>query len=623
VFACPSCRVDCPRPWNGVKGLIDFTGDATCCVDLVAKPTPVLDEGHITLKKEQCKEAQVGITLDVKCLICLVKKKEVQAVNLCVECGHLYICQDCSEVHAKNKATKEHVVVPLKSEKKEAELCEKHNSVLNSYCYACGKAVCMYCVMLDHGDHKVEKLVDTIRSKVDEVKLNLENREEELEKLQYQKNLLTMIQQGAAPEVNKPDALLKDIEDHAEKFIDKIVKLKEDLKKQVKTHYQVIQDIPVGVEKYSKLVRKYQESISQATKLLSISETEHHPAYLDKLITMQQDLGATAVTADMVEGTEYWDKLGELYWNVHTFSPETVLKSIGKVTKALKRDIFKPEDIFKCQMQVNSGDMFIPHVANLGKHFAVAHPTTKGRPSDKIDIYEFPGTLKCTLKDHVHPIYDMSATPEGKLAVLSDGIDGPGHCVKLFDPNVGYISATSNLDIAKPISMGVTLRDQYVILGENEHGKKEIKVVDRNGTTEHIHDIWEFKITNQNKVTCGGSFVFVAMGKGAIVFEIKDTGLQLIKRCDDYRTDIGLGFTDISATVWDDFILAYEVSDCVFIEMYHEKDTDTILKWSRGKPDKAILVDSQETVGDREARLSIRDGHIVVSHGHTIRIYKR
>jgi hypothetical protein len=108
-------------------------------------------------------------------------------------------------------------------------------------------------------------------------------------------------------------------------------------------------------------------------------------------------------------------------------------------------------------MPVDSKDKFIPCVAVLGQRFAVAHPTRRGEPSNAIDIYEFPGTLISTLRDHVPPLYDMSSTPDGKLAVLSAGTGQDSCSVKVFDPMTGYIGSTHDIDVTKPIAQGVTL----------------------------------------------------------------------------------------------------------------------------------------------------------------------
>jgi hypothetical protein len=143
-------------------------------------------------------------------------------------------------------------------------------------------------------------------------------------------------------------------------------------------------------------------------------------------------------------------------------------------------------------MQADSEDMFIPCVASLGQNcFAVAHPIREGEPSNAIDIYDFPGTFKRTLADNIPPVYDMSSTPDGKLAVLSDGTGDTSCSVKLFDPETGYISSTRDIDIAKPMSLGVTLKHQYVILGENQEGQKQITVLDKDGVVEHEYVIDE------------------------------------------------------------------------------------------------------------------------------------
>jgi hypothetical protein len=203
VFACASCKVECPRPWDGVQGLVDFRGeddkDAVVAVQGGADP----EKGRSTgIRKIYRKN-----TINSKCSFCQHRNKEVKAANLCGDCGNLCLCESCTEVHAKNKATEKHAVVPLKIE---GTQCETHNSILNSYCVGCQKAVCMICVMFEHGDHTVEKLEDTIRVKVDEVKKTFEPmQEEKLTDLQNLQEELTRLK-SMAPMVDRQDTLIKD-----------------------------------------------------------------------------------------------------------------------------------------------------------------------------------------------------------------------------------------------------------------------------------------------------------------------------------------------------------------------------------------------------------------------------
>jgi DNA repair ATPase RecN len=175
--------------------------------------------------------------------------------------------------------------------------------------------------MFEHGDHMVERLEDTIRVKVDEVKKTLEPLEQKLTELQNLKEELTQLK-SMTPMVDKQDTLIKDIKDHAQKCVDHIVKWNEDLKKQVKMDYKIIQEIPESLEKVSEAVREVQEAVNRARKILS--ETELRPGYLDQLIPLQKDLKAIAEVGDNIEGREFRKKLYDLDRANHCFMPEGI-----------------------------------------------------------------------------------------------------------------------------------------------------------------------------------------------------------------------------------------------------------------------------------------------------------
>jgi hypothetical protein len=628
--------MDFPLPRDGVKGRVDLTLANTGTDVRVNKLSKENKRGEGILTKEK----GAGLSKDVKCQICFHKKQKVQAVNMCIECGHFYFCQDCTDTHARNKATKNHLVTYLwPMEKKDVAMCKAHDTDLTGYCRTCGTLVCTVCVMLDHGDHTIEELRDTIDAKVDQVKYMLEKQERKLKDLQGLKYELSALN-GEAPTLDKQDMLITEIDDHAQKCIDQIVKWKEDLKNQVRLNFKIIRDIPVGLKKVSDAVQKILEPTDRAGKLLTV--TEYHPVYLDKLITLQRDLEALSGLGDGTEEKEFKNKLCEINKTDHSFIAEAITSTFGKIDTAQKTlGTFNPKEIFKHKIEADSADKFIPCVANLGKKFAVAHPTRNGEPSSAIDIYEFPGKLKITLNDHVYPIYDMSSTPDGKLAILSDGNGGKRCCVKVFHPETGHISstqhiditkprrikdfdpkayyiiATQEIDISKPISLGVTLRNQYIILGDNEQGLKQITIVDKEGTIEHkyVINIQSDDDKIPDRITCGGRLIFVKWGHQQVtVYEMKDMDLEIVTTS-ALKTH---GYwTDISATIWEDVFSAFCFLNRLYLGRY--KDKDGVMEFS-GAQWKNIC--EKVSGADREARVSTKDGHAVMSYGQTIMVYE-
>ncbi|XP_064645351.1 uncharacterized protein LOC135498817 [Lineus longissimus] len=548
---------------------------------------------------------QDDTSLDVRCKICHHKKKDVQAVNLCVRCGNLNICQDCTEVHGRNKATRDHILVNLRPGE---TMCKRHDSLLNSYCNECAIAVCMVCVNLEHGDHTIENLEDTVEKKRNALKVILEEKQAKMNAVTDLKYKLMAIQEIASKR-DKQDTLVKEIEDHAEVCISQIVKWKEDLKTQVKTFYKTNREIPVTLEKVSKTIGKLQVPLQRASTLLSTNEC--HQGQIDKLAAQQKELEALSDAGDDIDGLLRQNRPHELPLYNCSFVPEQVTSCLGKVVSSevnfLDTEKQDQTEIFKYIYEDSSNNTFIPCVANLGQKFAVTKPT-RGEPAVAIDIFEFPGTLKRTFKDHVPPLYDMSSTPDGKLAVLSNGTGGTGCSVKLFDPDAGYISSTRDIDITEPLSLGVTLQHQYVILEGNEEGQKILTVVDKDGNLKLKHEIEGVK--RPRRVSCGGSIIYV-VGDSIAYFEITGGEIHQITQAGNLPEH---HYIDISATIWDDVFLIYRLGN--------------VLKLAKWKVDKHVnelfrgaWLCTHKTEADKEARISVRDGHIVWSHGQTVQVF--
>lgn len=81
------------------------------------------------------------------------------AVCRCMDC-HVYLCQDCMGVHAKQKATRTHTLASLDEMKEEGKLvrpiqyCPEHESEeIVLYCMTCRKAICRDCTLITHSKH--------------------------------------------------------------------------------------------------------------------------------------------------------------------------------------------------------------------------------------------------------------------------------------------------------------------------------------------------------------------------------------------------------------------------------------------------------------------------------------
>jgi hypothetical protein len=300
---------------------------------------------------------------------------------------------------------------------------------------------------LDHGEHDLQVLADAVHSKVDKIRVCIGEWEVKLKELQKLEEQMTVLKTSL--QVDRQDDLIDGIEDHAQKCMEQVLKWKDYMIEQVRENYKIIQFAPEYAEEVSQMVHGLQDTIDISRDLLAA--TEHFPSQLDELISLQYDLDAIA-QKDEVDAKELHDILSDECQNACTFIPAAVPTNFGQL-----------DTDFEHAMQDEQCDATTPCMAVISsKYYAIAHPTESGKLADAIDIYEFPGTLKRTLRDHVYPVFDMSPTPDGKLAVLSLGGSSQDCTVKFFDPETGYVSCVSGS--VKPISLSSTQQNECVIL---------------------------------------------------------------------------------------------------------------------------------------------------------------
>jgi hypothetical protein len=620
-FACPTCNATCALPGCDLDNLLNFTATGADVATGGENAESIsVDEcstaSVIAGGKDETRDLDTLTVVDVKCQICHHHRKDVQAATLCPECDQLHLCKECTVIHAKNKATGDHVVVQLKTPATDGvAICVMHNAPLTKYCSNCKTPACKICVMLDHGDHEVEKLSDTILRRVEAVKVTFQQREDEVKKLQCLTKKLVALKK-VAPKLDKQEALLKEIEDHAQICMDEIVTWKENMKDQVKNEFKIIRDIPEAYETATNILKKLEKPLSKAAKLLS--ETTQHPSYLDRLTSIQHDLEKCPQLVGDTDGEKYRNFLQELYQRNFVFRPCALPLAIGKID--IKEDVNKgkldPKSIFSHTIEVHAQDTFIPCVANLGEKFAIAHPTTGGQPSDAMHIYEFPDKFSCTLKDHVNPLYDMSSTPDGKLAVLSDGTDGTSCSIKVFDPDTGHIISTHNLDIPKPMSLGVDPQNQRFVLSDMGDGKRQITSIEEGGDRmfDHVIDMTPM-LRNPCRISCGWQYIFVMGENGVAKYQLQENGLSLVSLISKYinlETDTP---KDIAASIWD-YLLVADLThlDNVYLLNYsQEHNVESVCE-------KKIFSNLSGT--DKECRISTSGCHIVLSRGQTFTVFE-
>jgi hypothetical protein len=265
TITCPTCRIEqhgeVKRDPEDVRGpnLDEVIGDAT-----PDAPRAVVRKGS--------------------CQVCHYNNRDIKADNTCEECFNLLLCEDCKTAHGENKATRNHVVVPIALlENRKDALCELHVELLRCFCCTCSKAVCHVCVSVQHGDHEIKSLGEEFRAGVTAMKQAVEVEEKRLAELRDDEKELAEFK---ANTVGMEDAIIKEIEDEAERCIDEILKNKEYLKKQAKVYFRVTNELKELSEAMPELLTKLERTINDANQLLE--QAKLHPRYVEKLNNIRQ-----------------------------------------------------------------------------------------------------------------------------------------------------------------------------------------------------------------------------------------------------------------------------------------------------------------------------------------------
>ena len=220
---CPECRKEAIVPPGGVK---DFDNNFFI--------NRLVDE--FILKRKVEGEAEV------KCDEC---SGDDPVVAFCPDCT-MFLCHVCNECHKRSNRFRGHGIVPLTElrskkdvtiqPKVKALVCSEHEYELKHYCESCDELVCLYCTVKDHNGHNhdtVKKMVDKHRQELKKVTApvqqmirGLSHNHDNIEKMKKK-----IRQQG--------DEVNKEIDQHYDRVIQKLMEQKEQLKQQV--HHTVSQ----------------------------------------------------------------------------------------------------------------------------------------------------------------------------------------------------------------------------------------------------------------------------------------------------------------------------------------------------------------------------------------------
>ncbi|XP_064625662.1 uncharacterized protein LOC135486640 [Lineus longissimus] len=606
-FPCPTCHVESLLPDDGVDGFLDFTEATDVENKPVSEPGTGTDTATTDRKKTICKMCR------------FTKKIDIEADHLCEECRNLHLCKDCTILHKNNKATENHILTPLKlmSERGEVD-CVIHEHLITSFCFTCSTPVCPVCIQIDHGDHSLEKITAVFRTKINEVKRKTEAKKKRSRDIKFCERELIELTSLA---LGKMDQVVSAVEEYSNRCIENIIKQKTDMKKAIVADFDIILDVIACLDNIPDLTKEIDESVVKAQRILS--DAEPCSSDLVKLYSVSKEMDEADKKAEHIKRDLYLQPYNNIWPNLPHFVPSLQEYNLGKlVPKKAKRDETL-ELIFEKKLEADNPTMFIPCVANLGKgYYAVALPSKGGADSNAIDIYKFPCKLLQTFKELDNPLHDMASTPDGNLAVLSQGRDRDTCSVQLFHPENGFmrsIESTNDVVYRELLSFAVNLQHEYVILSK-VGVVRMVTVLNEDGSIKLSHKITErmFNISSDaSRITCSARHIYVMANWGFAAYEVRENQMTLMMT---HHSDLLGGvkmIKDISTTYFDLLAICYNITDKKACIKTFDMDYDHSI----------LNVNDQEhgvlpQGADSETRISENSNFIVSSQGCAFRVYQ-
>ena len=251
-LSCPTCRVSCPVPDNGLASLPPF---------LAARN---LKEVYGLMKK-------VSDHQHASCDIC----DDNNADRYCKQCDK-FLCPQCLHYHKNWKPHTSHQIINLDEVASSAYLltqakpdptriCTDHNKPLDIFCDTCQQLICHDCIVKKHKDHDYDLVTDAYKQHKDAiVQSSLQPLNKEFDRLQEARLIL----------VARKDEILQQCEtaieeiDHTITCLDETGrKLKKDamlaLKHKDSVLDQQIKEIDTAVDQVS----KYRDYVDQCVKV--------------------------------------------------------------------------------------------------------------------------------------------------------------------------------------------------------------------------------------------------------------------------------------------------------------------------------------------------------------------
>jgi hypothetical protein len=612
-FPCPTCRAESPLPEDGVGGLKDYAGD---------NDIRVIDLTGVTSEQEAEIEIDRAKTKQIKCKICrFTKKTETEADHVCTECHNLYLCKDCTHLHRISKATEYHDLTPLKNNKIEVKIvnCETHEHLITSFCCTCSEPVCPICIQIDHSQHTIKRIMAVFNAKVEEMKCTKAKLEKQSKHVKFCQSELRGLKNLAQ---EREVYMMGTVEDNADKCIEHVIKQKADIKKKIVAAFKPILEVTSHLDNFQDSIVRMDESVTKAQRVLS--DAEPSSSGLVKLYSVSNDMDEAGKSVDDIDREHYWQSYKELWQNLPCFIPNVkeYTCNLGKLSEL--RSAKDLESAFEKKLDVDDAAKFIPSITQIGRgreYYAIARPTTEGKPpdilpSDAIDIFKYPFRFQRTIREHVNSVYDMSTTPDGNLAVLSDGNTEDTCSVKLFHPETGFlrqVQSTEDFAFREVLSLAINLQHQYVVLSKARKCRM-VTIFNEDGSTELTHhiEVMKFDISsNARRIACSARYIYIM---GILAFAIYEYEIQKKEITLRMTSDAGIAdggiMKDISTTYFDQLAICYNVAekdDCIKIFKYSNNQLLHLntMKY-RNKPVGA----------NSESRLSMKDNQTVLSQGY-------
>ena len=217
---CPECREVAKVPEGGVKDLPKNFLINRLVDELILKNKIVSEE-------------------EVQCSDC---DKDSAVVSYCPNCNS-FLCHVCDESHSRDQRTISHTehMVSFKEFKISRDvsmrrrtqvlMCKKHNTELLLYCKSCEELICAYCITKEHSGHSYDAVKELAAKHREELEVATSPMKEITNAVcKARENLGKTVK-----EIQKcGNVVEKDIDQHYDEIIQKLVKQKEEMKHHLK-----------------------------------------------------------------------------------------------------------------------------------------------------------------------------------------------------------------------------------------------------------------------------------------------------------------------------------------------------------------------------------------------------